>query len=112
MGTGGNGMSIRSFFNYYDNKHNKNNMIQKQEFEDKLDNYLYHSIFKKNNAKNILDNIDVYPYKSDILNLLEKLSIFLNKRDLYNEDVLDKIISMELDDKTYCMLFNKLSIKQ
>ncbi len=105
-------MSIRSFFNYFNNKNNKNNMTQKQEFENRLNDYLYHSIFKKKCAKNILDNIEVYPYKENICNLLEKLSIYINKKNLYQEEVLDKLIQMELDKYSYVNIFNKLNFKQ
>ena len=105
-------MSIRSLFNKYNNKKNKNNLTQKQEFEDTLNEYLYHSIFKKKSAKEILNNIDVYPYKDDVIYLLENISIFLNNRELYSEEILDKLIQAELSEQSYIDIFNKLNTKQ
>ena len=105
-------MNIRSLFKWYDNKGNKYNMNQKQEFESKLDNYIYQSIFKKKCSKVILDNIDVYPYKEDINQLLDNLSNYLNNKEIYKEEILEKLIQMELDSKGYCIIFNKLTSKQ
>lgn len=105
-------MTLKEYFIFYDNKKNKHNMIQKQEFEKKLDDYLFHSIFRKKNASKILDIIECYPYKEDINILLEKLSLFIHNKELYQKITLDKLIQMDLDIKDYCILFNKLSYKQ
>ncbi len=105
-------MSIRKYFSSFDNSGITYNMNEKLEVENTVYEYLNDTLFKKRHAMNILNNIDVYPYKDDIISLLYNLSRYIKPDKLYDASTLDKLIRMQLDNKKYVYIFNRLNKKQ
>ena len=105
-------MSIRKYFSSFDNSGITYSMNEKLEVENTIYEYLNDTLFKKRHAMDILNNIDVYPYKDDIISLLYILSKNIKPEKLYDASTLDKLIRMQLDNKKYAYIFNKLNRKQ
>ena len=87
-------MSIRKYFSSFDNSGITYSMNEKLEVENTIYEYLNDTLFKKRHAMDILNNIDVYPYKDDIISLLYNLLIYIKPEKLYDASTLDKLIRM------------------
>ncbi len=104
-------MKLRELLIRYNSKGNKSNMTQKNEFQRRLNKYLNNSLLKKVYAKELIDNIEYYPYKEDLTNLFDYLSGIIKLKEIYKDEVLYKLLTFDLPNESYCYFFNKLSFK-